>query len=32
LGGTTAKVGAIREATPEVVSEYEVAGKVHGGE
>jgi N-methylhydantoinase A len=31
MGGTTAKVGAIRQATPEVVSEYEVAGKVHGG-
>lgn len=31
MGGTTAKAGAIREATPEVVSEYEVAGKVHSG-
>ena len=31
MGGTTAKAGAIKEATPEVVSEYEVAGKVHSG-
>jgi len=31
MGGTTAKAGAIRDATPEVVSEYEVAGKVHSG-
>ena len=31
MGGTTAKAGAIKGATPEVVSEYEVAGKVHSG-
>jgi len=31
MGGTTAKAGAIKEATPEVVSEYEVAGKAHSG-
>lgn len=31
MGGTTAKAGAIKEAAPEVVSEYEVAGKVHSG-
>ena len=31
MGGTTAKAGAVREATPEVVNEYEVAGKVHSG-
>jgi N-methylhydantoinase A len=31
MGGTTTKAGAIKEATPEVVSEYEVAGKVHSG-
>ena len=31
MGGTTAKAGAIKEATPEIVSEYEVAGKVHSG-
>jgi N-methylhydantoinase A len=31
MGGTTAKAGAIRDATPEVVREYEVAGKVHSG-
>jgi len=31
MGGTTAKAGVIKEATPEVVSEYEVAGKVHSG-
>lgn len=31
MGGTTAKAGAIREAKPEVVTEYEVAGKVHSG-
>jgi len=31
MGGTTAKAGAIKEAKPEIVSEYEVAGKVHSG-
>ena len=31
MGGTTAKAGAIKEATPEVITEYEVAGKVHSG-
>jgi len=31
MGGTTAKAGAINEATPEVITEYEVAGKVHSG-
>jgi len=31
MGGTTAKAGVIKEATPEIVSEYEVAGKVHSG-
>jgi len=31
MGGTTAKAGAIKEASPEIVSEYEVAGKVHSG-
>jgi N-methylhydantoinase A len=31
MGGTTAKAGAIKKATPEVVNEYEVAGKVHSG-
>ena len=31
MGGTTAKAGAIKKATPEILSEYEVAGKVHSG-
>ena len=31
MGGTTAKAGAVKEATPEIVSEYEIAGKVHSG-
>jgi N-methylhydantoinase A len=31
MGGTTAKAGAIQDATPEVVKEYEVAGEVHSG-
>jgi N-methylhydantoinase A len=31
MGGTTAKAGAVKEATPEIVNEYEVAGKVHSG-
>ncbi|MGD8546047.1 MAG: hydantoinase/oxoprolinase family protein [Candidatus Bathyarchaeota archaeon] len=31
MGGTTAKAGAIKGAKPEVVSEYEVAGRIHSG-
>lgn len=31
MGGTTAKAGTIRGRVPEVVPEYEVAGKVHMG-
>ncbi|MEM4727165.1 MAG: hydantoinase/oxoprolinase family protein [Candidatus Bathyarchaeia archaeon] len=31
MGGTTAKAGAVMDATPEIVSEYEVAGEVHSG-
>jgi N-methylhydantoinase A len=31
MGGTTAKAGTIRGGLPEVVPEYEVAGKVHMG-
>ena len=31
MGGTTAKAGTVRGLTPEVVPEYEVAGKVHMG-
>ncbi len=31
MGGTTAKAGAMKDATPEIVSEYEVAGEVHSG-
>ncbi|NIO37630.1 hydantoinase/oxoprolinase family protein [Candidatus Bathyarchaeota archaeon] len=31
MGGTTAKAGAIKQGTPEVVTEYEVAGEVHKG-
>ena len=31
MGGTTAKAGAVRGGTPEAVSEYEVAGRVHMG-
>jgi N-methylhydantoinase A len=31
MGGTTAKAGTVRERVPEVVPEYEVAGKVHMG-
>lgn len=31
MGGTTAKAGTIRGQVPEVVPEYEVAGKVHMG-
>lgn len=31
MGGTTAKAGTVRGRVPEVVPEYEVAGKVHMG-
>ena len=31
MGGTTAKAGTVRGRVPEVVQEYEVAGKVHMG-
>jgi len=31
MGGTTAKAGTVRGLAPEVVPEYEVAGKVHMG-
>ena len=31
MGGTTAKAGSVRGRLPEVVSEYEVAGKIHMG-
>tara|TARA_B100001971_G_C18260820_1_gene586700 strand:+ start:1108 stop:3213 length:2106 start_codon:yes stop_codon:yes gene_type:complete len=31
MGGTTAKAGTVRGRIPEVVHEYEVAGKVHMG-
>ena len=31
MGGTTAKAGIIQGKNPEVVTEYEVAGKVHSG-
>jgi N-methylhydantoinase A len=31
MGGTTAKAGIVRGGIPEVVTEYEVAGKVHSG-
>jgi N-methylhydantoinase A len=31
MGGTTAKAGTVRGKVPEVVQEYEVAGKVHLG-
>jgi N-methylhydantoinase A len=31
MGGTTAKAGTVRGRVPEVVHEYEVAGKVHMG-
>ncbi len=31
MGGTTAKAGIVRGMIPEVVNEYEVAGKVHMG-
>jgi N-methylhydantoinase A len=31
MGGTTAKAGTVQGGKPEVVMEYEVAGKVHSG-
>ena len=31
MGGTTAKAGAVRDGKPEVVTEYEVGGRVHKG-
>ncbi len=31
MGGTTAKAGIVQEGKPEVVMEYEVAGKIHSG-
>lgn len=31
MGGTTAKAGLVQNGVPEVVTEYEVAGKVHSG-
>ena len=31
MGGTTAKAGMVRGMVPEVIQEYEVAGKVHMG-
>jgi len=31
MGGTTAKAGTVRDRVPEIVPEYEVAGKVHMG-
>ena len=31
MGGTTAKAGTVRGRVPEVIPEYEVAGKVHMG-
>ena len=31
MGGTTAKAGIIRNSIPEIVPEYEVAGRVHMG-
>jgi N-methylhydantoinase A len=31
MGGTTAKAGTVRRGIPEVVPEYEVAGKIHMG-
>jgi len=31
MGGTTAKAGAVKDAVPEIVNEYEVAGTVHSG-
>jgi len=31
MGGTTAKAGTIRDGIPEIVPEYEVAGRIHIG-
>jgi N-methylhydantoinase A len=31
MGGTTAKAGLIKDNTPDIVSEYEVGGKIHSG-
>lgn len=31
MGGTTAKAGTVFRGAPEIVTEYEVAGKVHAG-
>ncbi len=31
MGGTTAKAGLVRDYAPDVVTEYEVGGKVHSG-
>jgi N-methylhydantoinase A len=31
MGGTTAKAGLVKDFTPEVVTEYEVGGKIHTG-
>ncbi len=31
MGGTTAKAGTIQAGKPQVVTEYEVAGKIHSG-
>jgi N-methylhydantoinase A len=31
MGGTTAKAGLIKDCTPNLVTEYEVGGKVHSG-
>lgn len=31
MGGTTAKAGTVQEGTAQVVTEYEVAGKIHSG-
>jgi len=31
MGGTTAKAGIIQDKNPEIVTEYEVAGRVHSG-
>ena len=31
MGGTTAKAGTIIKGTPQMLNEYEIGGKVHGG-
>jgi N-methylhydantoinase A len=31
MGGTTAKAGLVKDFTPEVITEYEVGGKIHTG-